>query len=104
MGIDDSKINDQAFTNGMLKDATTLLGDPEIIATPHSPDWVPAFKNGVDGMILVSGESHGTVAKKLAEIESIFFVGAPSATMYEAIRIVGDLRPGKEKGHEQSVS
>ena len=103
MGIDDSKINDPAFTNGMLADALNL-GDPQTTATPESPDWVPAFKNGVDGMILVSGESHGTVAEKLAEIEKIFFVGAPSATMHEALRIVGDVRPGREKGHEQFVS
>lgn len=85
----------------MLADAPTL-GDPGT-ATADNPDWVPAFKQGVDGMILVSGECHGTVADKLAEIERIFFVGAPSATIHETLRIVGDVRPGTEKGHEQFV-
>ena len=101
MGINDN-IGDAAFSKGMLEDAPTL-GDPGT-ATSDSPDWVPAFKQGVDGMILVSGESHSTVAEKLAEIERIFFVGAPFATIHEALRIVGDVRPGKEKGHEQFVS
>lgn len=86
----------------MLEDAPNL-GDPGT-ATSDSPDWVPAFKQGVDGMVLVSGESRSTVAEKLAEIERIFFVGAPFATIHEALRIVGDVRPGKEKGHEQFVS
>ena len=102
MGIDDSTINDAAFTKGMLADALDL-GDPPTTADPKSPDWVPAFKHGVDGMVLVSGECHATVAEKLAEIEKIFFVGTPSATIHEALRIVGDVRPGDEKGHEQFV-
>ena len=86
----------------MLKDAKNL-GDPGT-ANDDTPDWIPAFKHGVDGMILVSGECRHTVAEKLAEVERIFLVGAPSATIHEAIRIVGDVRPGTEKGHEQYVS
>lgn len=86
----------------MLADAKNL-GDPRA-ATTGTPDWVPAFKNGVDGMILVSGESHGTVAEKLSEVEKIFLVGAHAATIHEALRIVGDVRPGEEKGHEQFVT
>ena len=102
MGVDDSKIGDEPFLNGMLADAPKL-GDPETTATPKSPDWVPAFKHGVDGMVLISGECHATVAEKLAEVEKIFFVGTPQATIHEALRIVGDVRPGNEKGHEQFV-
>ena len=85
----------------MLKDAPNL-GDPGT-ATDDTPDWVHAFKHGVDGMILVTGESRQTVAEKLAEVERIFLVGAHCATIHEAIRLVGDVRPGKEKGHEQYV-
>ena len=86
----------------MFKDAKDL-GDPGT-ATDDTPDWAPAFKHGVDGMILVTGESRETVAEKLAEVERIFWVGSHSATIHEAIRIVGDVRPGKEKGHEQYVT
>lgn len=86
----------------MLKDAKNL-GDPGT-ADDDTPDWVPAFRHGVDGMILITGESHQTVTEKLAEIERIFLVKSHSATIHEAIRIVGNVRPGKEKGHEQFVS
>ena len=102
LGIDDSSIGDSAFLKGMLADAPNL-GD-HVRGTEKTPDWVPAFKHGVDGMILVSGESHQTVAEKLFEVERIFSVGSPCATVHEAIRIVGNVRPGAEKGHEQFVS
>ncbi len=101
MGIDATEIGDKAFHRGMHADARNL-GDPGT-ASADTPDWIPAFKRGVDGMILVSGESHETVADKLAEIERVFLVGAHSATIHKALRIVGDVRPGKEKGHEQFV-
>lgn len=55
-------------------------------------------------MILVSGDCHATVAERLAKIEKVFLVGSPNATIHEVTRIVGDVRPGTEKGHEQSVS
>ena len=103
MGIDDANIGDSAFVNGMLTDAKKNLGDP-LTANDDTPDWNPAFKHGVDGMILVAGESRQTVAAQLAEVERIFLAGAPHATIHEVIRIVGDVRPGKEKGHEQFVS
>ena len=102
LGIDDSDIGDTAFLKGMLRDAA-FLGDP-VRGADKTPDWVPAFRYGVDGLILVSGECHQTVAEKLAEVERIFLVGSPCATIHEAIRIVGDVRPGCEKGHEQFVS
>lgn len=102
MSIDDSDIQDPAFLGGMLADAPNL-GDPST-GTDDTPDWVPAFKHGVDGMFLATGESHQTVAEKISLVESIFSVGAHSATIHETLRITGDVRPGKEKGHEQSVS
>ena len=102
MSIDDSAIQDSAFLGGMLADAPNL-GDPSS-GTDGTPDWIPAFKHGVDGMFLVTGESQQTVSEKISLVESIFSVGAHSATIHETLRIVGNVRPGKEKGHEQSVS
>ena len=94
------EIGDSAFDKGMFADAE-FLGDKGITdANKFNPDWVPAFKGVIHGMILVSGECHATVAKKLKEIEGIFSVGAHDATIHEVIRIVGDVRPGKEAGHE----
>ncbi len=54
-------------------------------------------------MILVFGDCHATVAEKLAKIEKISLVGSYNATIREVTRLVGDVRPGAEKGHEQFV-
>ena len=63
-----------------------------------------AFKQDIHGVILITGESHATVDEKLADIEKIFRVDTPSASIHKIFKVVGDVRPGKEKGHEQSVS
>ena len=68
------------------------------------PDWLPAFKQDIDGLILITGDSHATVNEKLGEIEGIFAVGKKDASIHEIIRIVGDVRPGKESGHELFVA
>ncbi|MCJ1393012.1 hypothetical protein MMC18_005884 [Xylographa bjoerkii] len=98
LGINNEKIGDAAFENGMLADAATL-GDPGS-TSPSGPDWIPAFKQHIHGMILVSGDSHKTVTEKLAEVKDIFSVGSHDAIIHEVIHIVGRVRPGKEKGHE----
>ena len=104
MGINDA-IGDPVFEKGMLADAP-FLGDPGIksasgVVDPNNPDWIPAFKQDIHGMILVTGDCDKTVHEKLAEIERIFHVGAWDATIHEVLRIVGNVRPGAEKGHEQ---
>ena len=86
----------------MLADAANL-GDQGATAT-SPPDWIPAFKQDIHGMFLVSGNHHETVEEKLEEVGRIFSLNGHNATIHEVIRIVGDVRPGKEKGHEQSVS
>jgi Dyp-type peroxidase family len=100
MGIKD-EIGDSAFDAGMLADAQNL-GDQG--TTPSSgaftPDWIPAFKHDIHGLILISGDCHATVDEKLAEIKKIFLVGTCHASIHEMLRIDGDVRPGSEKGHE----
>jgi len=69
-----------------------------------TPDWDPAFKsNTIDGLIFISGDCHATVKAELKKIEDIFFVGTSHALIKEVFTISGDVRPGKEKGHEQYV-
>ena len=87
----------------MLADAQDLGDKGSTVSNNFVPDWVPAFKQEIDGLILVSGESHLTVEEKLLEIERIFQIGTFNASIHKMISIVGDVRPGKEKGHEQSV-
>lgn len=52
-------------------------------------------------MILISGDSHATVDVTRTKVESIFSVGTANATISEVLALVGDVRPGAEKGHEQ---
>ena len=105
LGINDGNIGDNFFLEGMLQDSAAL-GDQGTTSSGNtfSPDWVPAFKQDIHGVVLISGDCHSTVAETLAEVEKIFLVGSHNATIHEVIRIVGDVRPGKEAGHEQFVS
>ena len=104
MGIND-EINDSAFDAGMLAGAEAL-GDQGTKSSSgvFSPNWIPAFKHDIHGVVLIAGDSHKTVDEKLAQIENIFRVGAHHALIHEVYRTVGDVRPGKEKGHEQFVT
>ena len=99
------EIGDAVFDAGMLAGAKEL-GDPgtQLPTGAFNPDWVPAFKHDIHGLILITGDCHKTVDEKLAQIEEIFYVGAHHALIHEVYRTVGNVRPGKEKGHEQFVS
>ncbi|MCJ1244609.1 hypothetical protein MMC30_001807 [Trapelia coarctata] len=99
MGINDD-INDPAFKAGMLADAVNLGDQGTTTGGVFSPDWIPAFKQNIHGMFLVSGNRHETVEEKLEDIGEIFSLKSHNATIHEVIRIIGDVRPGKEKGHE----
>ena len=85
----------------MLANAATL-GDPDS-TSPSGPDWIPAFKQNIHGMFLVSGESYKTVHEKLAKVKDVFSVGSHDASIHKVHHIGGSVRPGKEKGHEQCV-
>ena len=103
MEIND-EIGDSAFDAGMLAGAEAL-GDQGTKSSSgaFNPNWIPAFKHDIHGVILIAGDSHKTVNEKLAQIENIFRVGAHHALIHEVYRTVGDVRPRKEKGHEQFV-
>ena len=99
MGIDDSSLatsgpNDP-FIIGQKQDALTNLGDPKS-ADGKNPDWDKRFLQDLHGVILISGDSHGTTDKKKAEINLIF-----GTSIKEIITIRGVVRPGAEDGHEQ---
>ncbi|OBZ72595.1 Dye-decolorizing peroxidase msp1 [Grifola frondosa] len=99
MGITD-EIGDSAFDEGQLADAQDLGDKGTPTSTGFVPDWIPAFKNPVHGVILISGDCHATVQATLIKVEQIFNVGAHNATLHEVLRLVGDVRPGAENGHE----
>lgn len=61
-------------------------------------DWIPEFKGQqIDGVVLVSGDSVGTVENSIAKVHRIFTID----TLEEIITLTGNVRPGNEKGHEQ---
>ncbi|MCJ1240810.1 hypothetical protein MMC14_008814 [Varicellaria rhodocarpa] len=84
----------------MLADSKALGDNGTTSNGAFSPDWIPAFKQAIDGLILIAGDSHLTVIEKLAEVKLVFSVGAHNAAIHEVTRIIGDTRPGNEKGHE----
>ena len=65
------------------------------------PDWIPAFKNPVHGVIIISGNSELTVAASHATVAGIFNIGTLRATLHEVLTLKGNVRPGDQKGHEQ---
>ena len=67
------------------------------------PDWDPAFKQGVHGVINIAGDSNDTILAELYKVENIFQVGQKDATIQKVLRLVGNVRPGNEEGHEQQV-
>jgi hypothetical protein len=88
-------IGDPVFSLGMFADANNL-GD-------QVSNWAPAFKNDIDGLIMVTGDCHWTVKERLAEVKEIFLVGQTNAIIHQVLCVVGDVRPGREAGHEQFV-
>ena len=98
MGIPDSSLaaggTTDPFIIGQEQDSTNL-GDPRG-SDGKTPNWDPHFLQTLHGVILISGDSHGTTDKKKAEIDLIF-----GSSITEVITIRGDVRPGAEDGHEQ---
>lgn len=95
LGITDAdKLGDSAFNSGQLKDAAPNLGDK--VGADSLPDWEPAFKEKIDAIILIAGDSHPTVSKKLLEVRALF-----GLSIHEVTHVQGDVRPGAVSAHEQ---
>ncbi|TFK38402.1 hypothetical protein BDQ12DRAFT_651384 [Crucibulum laeve] len=86
------------FITGQKVDAVTHLGDTK--NSSLGPDWEPAFLQDIHGLIIISGEGHASIDKKKQEIEGIFNVDTPQASIKEVTTIRGDVRPCTESGHE----
>ncbi|GAB1527441.1 dye-decolorizing heme-containing peroxidase [Rhizoctonia solani] len=88
-------LGDQPFALGQLRDAENLGDDGVTEADGFHPSWEQAFKNRVDGVLVIAGESWVSVAAKVAEA---------MAVLTTSVRVVytlkGSVRPGEQKGHE----
>ena len=103
MGLDDSKLADKSYLQGQRTDAENL-GDPGTgTGTTFQPNWLPEFKQDLHGVIVFTGDRHHTVEEKKAQVLHIFGIPGPMPSISVITTITGDVRPGDESGHEQSV-
>ncbi|KAG9599849.1 hypothetical protein KCU77_g3591, partial [Aureobasidium melanogenum] len=93
-------IGDAVFTAGMLADAQNLGDTGSTSASRFEPDWIPEFKNQMDGVILVAGDGHRTVDQQVQHIKTMFSVEGSNASIDIILKLSGDVRPGAESGHE----
>lgn len=75
----------------MINDVKNLNDDPSL--------WDPAFKTDIHALIVLTGDHQATVDEKLPHIKDIL-----GASIELVKRIDGNVRPGKEAGHEQFVA
>lgn len=76
------------------------LADPVNPEDPKDPKWLPAWKEQVDVVIDIAGDSWARVAHRAHEIERILGIHSAHATARILLKIRGNVRPNKEKGHE----
>ena len=105
LGLNNLKLSDPAFDNGMAFDGPRNLNDP-----PHSK-WDPLFtKSPIHGLLKVAGNSPVMVETKLKEIKSILGypnnikdIAGHSPPTIENSRLDGQVRPLDQhlNGHEQ---
>lgn len=95
LGITDS-IQDGPFEEGQLQGARDRLHD-------QIPNWLPVFKDGVHGVLVIAGDSQDTIDATLSDVERILGLGTEQATIREVFRVTGNVRPDLQRGHEQYV-
>jgi Dyp-type peroxidase family len=100
LGINDTNLVDAAFLGGQEADAESLGDSGTGTGPTFVPDWIPQFKEKIDGLIIFSGDSHATVNAKVHQVLTIFGFGTPKSSVAEVFRVTGDVRPGNEAGHE----
>ncbi|KAK7755328.1 dye-decolorizing heme-containing peroxidase [Diatrype stigma] len=93
LGFNPAEAKDDGFTNGQFADAKEL-GD-DLKQSSNDPDWVPGFKEKIDGVILVAGDSQHSVHNHLNKAVAVL-----GKTIKEVLNLFGHVRPGKEEGHE----
>ncbi|KIL56434.1 hypothetical protein M378DRAFT_133842 [Amanita muscaria Koide BX008] len=114
LGIDDTKLADTGpnptdptnpfkndpFLGGQLHDSQNLNDPGTGTGDNFQPDWLPEFKNELHGVFIFTGDRHDTVSEKILKVLHIFGVPGSSPSISVIITIRGDVRPGKEDGHE----
>ncbi|KAF2736410.1 Dyp-type peroxidase [Polyplosphaeria fusca] len=97
--IDNPKLNDVIFDNGMKQDAKELGDNNANPGADFKPDWDPAFLQDIHGVVLIAGDSFDTTSKKLADVKASLSTNSVSSII-EVATLAGDVRPGENSGHE----
>ena len=79
------------------------MGDPRDPSKSSDPNWIPEFKEKIDLLIMVTGDSFEGIAGRVEGIERIFGITTEQSSVKQIIALDGNVRPGIHKGHEQSV-
>jgi Dyp-type peroxidase family len=95
LGVTES-LGDNEFEKGQLSFAKDL-GDTGTADAQGNfdPDWIPAFKQEIDGVILIAGDCRAHVEEGKLNVEHVL-----GKTIKEVLVVSGNTRPDKEKGHE----
>ncbi|KAL5503918.1 DYP1 [Sanghuangporus vaninii] len=95
LGITDD-LGDASFKKGQLGNASALGDTGKTDSSGNFvPDWLEPFKNEIDGVILVAGDSRESVQEGDNKVEHVL-----GHSIKEVFKVKGQTRPGKEKGHE----
>ncbi|EJD06642.1 Dyp-type peroxidase [Fomitiporia mediterranea MF3/22] len=94
LGITES-LGDDAFNQGQLAHAQNLGDTGKTENGSFVPEWIDAFKNEIDGVVLVAGDSKISVDEGVNKVEHTF-----GKSIKEVFKVNGHVRPNKEKGHE----
>ncbi|KAF8879817.1 hypothetical protein BD779DRAFT_1446702 [Infundibulicybe gibba] len=103
LGIDDKSLTvDTAFQSGQRVDAFNLGDDGKGSGNDFNPEWDPAFKQQIHGVILSTADSDETLKGTTAMVEETFHLRSHQVKSPITIvkSITGVVRPGNEKGHE----
>ncbi|EJC98213.1 Dyp-type peroxidase [Fomitiporia mediterranea MF3/22] len=94
LGVTDD-LRDGPFNDGQKAHAQPLGDNGKQSLLSFDPDWLLPFKNEVDGVFLITGDSDSTVLDGINKVNNTF-----SGSFTEMLKVEGRVRPGKEKGHE----
>jgi hypothetical protein len=95
-------LDDAAFARGQKADSYDL-GDPRDPSQSAEPNWIPEFKEQLDFVILITGETSHRLTERLQRVETILGINTDKASVRQIIALEGNVRPEPHKGHEQSV-
>ena len=96
-------LDDAAFAKGQKADSKDL-GDPRDPSRSAEPNWIPEFKQQIDFVVLITGDSTERITERIRGVETVFGINTDHGSVRQIIALEGNLRPGPKKGFEQSVN